>query len=162
MSADTEEARQQERVRRAIKRGSFCMLATSSADHVPHVVGVLYVQIDSLLYVSTLRSSVKARNVLANGRVAICVPVRRFPIGPPFHVAFQGRAELCSREDPRLVRLLESKRLKPITSHGELDHPDSVFLIVAPGPTVASYGLGVPLRQLLRDPTQGSRSVKLA
>jgi nitroimidazol reductase NimA-like FMN-containing flavoprotein (pyridoxamine 5'-phosphate oxidase superfamily) len=159
--ADTEEDRQQKRVRRAIQRGSFCMLATSSAANVPHEIGVLYVEVERMLYVSTLRSSVKARNVLANGSVAICVPVRRIPIGPPFHVAFQGRAEVCSREDPRLVRLLEAKRLKPITSHGELEHPDSVFLIVTPGPTVASYGLGVPLRRLLRDPILGSRSVEL-
>lgn len=137
------------------------MLATSSAANVPHVVGVVYVQVGRLVYVSTLTTSVKARNVLANSRVAICVPVRRFPVGPPFHVAFQGRAELCAPQDSRITRLLEQRRLRPITSHGELEHPDSVFLIITPGPTVASYGVGVSLRELLRDPLGGTRSVNV-
>jgi hypothetical protein len=162
MAAETEDERQRKRVRRAIERGSFCVLATSSAANLPHVVGVVYVEVEGLVYVSTLRTSVKARNVLANGRVAICVPVRRFPLGPPFHVAFQGRAELCPPDDSRIARLLEQTRLRPITSHGELEHPDSVFLIITPGRTASSYGVGVPLRELLSDPLGGTRSVGLA
>jgi hypothetical protein len=122
---------------------------------------VLYAAVEGLLYVSTLHTSVKARNVRANGRVAVCIPVRRFPVGPPFHVALQGQAELCPRDDPRIGRLLEGKRLKRITSHGELDHPDSCFLIITPGRRVASYGLGVPVRQLLRDPIHANRSLEL-
>jgi general stress protein 26 len=154
--------RQRMLVQRAIQRGSFCTLATSSKANRPHVVGVLYAAVDGLLYVSTLRTSVKARNIRANARVAACIPVRRFPVGPPFHVAFQGRAELCARHDPSIVRLLDTKRLKPITSHGELDDPDSLFLIITPGRRVATYGLGVPVRQLLRDPIHASRSVELS
>jgi hypothetical protein len=137
------------------------MLATSSEANRPHVVGVLYAAVGRLLYVSTLQTSVKARNIRANPRVAVCIPVRRFPVGPPFHVAFQGRAELSSRDDPRVVPLLEGRRLKPITSHGELDDPDSCFVIITPGRRVASYGLGVPVRQLLRDPLHANRSLEV-
>jgi general stress protein 26 len=162
MSEDTAEDRQRKLVQRAINRGSFCTLATSSQANRPHVVGVLYAAVDGLLYVSTLRTSVKARNIRANPRVAVCIPVRRFPVGPPFHVALQGQAEVRSRHDPRIVGLLDAKRLKSITSHGELDDPDSRFLIVTPGRRVATYGLGVPLRQLLRDPLRASRSVELS
>lgn len=155
------EDRQRKLVERVIRRRSFCTLATSSQANRPHVVGVLYAAVDGLLYVSTLQSSVKARNVCANPGVAVCIPVRRFPVGPPFHVSFQGQAELCSRDDPRIVRLLEARRLRAITSHGELDHRDSCFLIITPTRRVATYGLGVPVRQLLRDPIQASRSVEL-
>jgi hypothetical protein len=155
------EQRQQKIVRRAITRGSFCMLATSSSSNRPHVVGVLYAAVDGLLYVSTLEGSIKARNVRDNARVAVCIPVRRYPIGPPFHVAFQGRGELRIVGDPRIERLLATKRLKRITSHGELDRDDSCFLIVTPGKRAASYGLGVPLRDLLRDPIGASRSVEV-
>jgi hypothetical protein len=161
MLEDTTGNRQRKLVSRAINRRSFCTLATSSEVNRPHVVGVLYAAVDGLLYVSTLETSVKARNIRANPRVAVCIPVRRFPVGPPFHVAFQGRAELCPRQDPRIVRLLEAKRLKPITSHGELDDPDSCFVIITPGPRVATYGLGVPVRRLLRDPVHASGSVEL-
>ncbi len=124
MTNDTADAQQRKLVTRAIKRGSFCMLASASQADVPHVVGVLYVEVEGLLYVCTLRSSIKARNIAAGGRVAICIPVRRFPVGPPFHVAFQGGAEVCAREDPRIARLLKTKRLKAITSHGELEDPE--------------------------------------
>jgi hypothetical protein len=162
MSKGAAEERQRKLVRRAIKRGSFCTLATSSDANRPHAVGVLYAAVEGLLFVSTLQTSVKARNVRANRRVAVCIPVRRFPVGPPFNVAFQGQAELCARDDPRIVPLLESKRLKPITSHGELDDPDACFLIITPGRRVTSYGLGVPVRELLRDPIHASRSLDLS
>jgi len=161
MSEDAVEDRRRKLVQRAIKRGSFCTLATSSQANRPHVVGVLYAVVDRSMYVSTLESSVKARNVRANPRVAVCIPVRRFPVGPPFHVAFQGRAELCTREDARIARLLDTRRLAAITSHGELDDPESCFLVISPGRRVATYGLGVPVRQLVRDPLHGSFSLEV-
>lgn len=148
-------------MRRTIRRGSFCTLATSSREHRPHVVGVLYVAIDEVFYVTTLRTSVKARNVRDNPRVAVCIPVRRFPFVPPFHVSFQGRAELRERDDDAITALLAGGRLRGITGHGELDDPDSVFLTITPGSRVATYGLGIPIRQLIRDPVHASGSVKL-
>jgi hypothetical protein len=87
--------------------------------------------------------------------------VRRYPVGPPFSVQFQATAELRSPGDPEIERLLEERRLKAITSHGELDAPDACFLKITPGPRVASYGLGVSLRELLRDPIAASRSVRI-
>ena len=41
MSEDATAERQRKLVRRAIERGSFCTLATSSEANRPHVVGVL-------------------------------------------------------------------------------------------------------------------------
>jgi hypothetical protein len=154
-------ARQRKIVRRAITRRSFCILATSSAENRPLAVGVLYAAVDGELYVSTLDTSVKVRNVRENPRVAVCIPVRRYPVGPPFSVQFQGSAEVRLVDDPQLVELLEAGRLKRITSHGELEHSEACFLKITPGRRVATYGLGVPLRQLLRDPIQGSRSVEM-
>ena len=84
-----------EAVRRAIAKHSFCTLATSSANR-PHGVGVLYTAVDGGLYVSTLKDSKKARNVAANPRVAICIPVRRFPMAPPFLVQFGATAEILA------------------------------------------------------------------
>lgn len=153
--------RHQRIVRRAIRRSSFCTIATSSREQRPHVVGVLYTVVDGALYVSTLRTSVKARNVRDNPRVAVCIPVRRFPFVPPFHVSFQGRAELRDRDDGAIAALLDAKRLRAITSHGELDDPDMSFLVIAPNPRVATYGVAVPLRELIRDPVHASRSLRL-
>lgn len=149
-------------IRRAIARSSFCTLATASAANRPLAVGVLYAAVGDILYVSTLTTSVKVRNVRENDRVAVCIPVRRYPVGPPFTVQFQARAEVLAVDEPEMVRLREGRSLKRITSHGELDHPEACFLRITRGKRVATYGLGVPLRQLLRDPISASRSTRMS
>jgi nitroimidazol reductase NimA-like FMN-containing flavoprotein (pyridoxamine 5'-phosphate oxidase superfamily) len=147
-------------VRRAIAKHSFCTLATSTDDR-PHAVGVLYVAVDGVLFVSTHRTSKKARNVMANPRVAVCIPIRRYPMAPPFLVQFAGQAQLLANDDPTITALGRDRRLKKITSHGELADPDSCFLRIAPERTVHTYGLEVPLKVLLRDPLHASRSFAL-
>lgn len=153
--------RQRKIIRRAIVKHSFCTLATTSATARPLVTGVLYAAVGDLLYVSTLESSAKARNIRANRHVAVCIPVRRFPVGPPFTVQFQGTAAILAIDEPEVVRLLEDGQLKRITSHGELDHPAACIVRIDPGPRVATYGLGVPLRVLVRDPLEASRSTRM-
>lgn len=152
--------RQREIIRRATAKHSFCALATASAANRPLVTGVLYAAAGDLLYVSTLETSAKVRNIRENDRVAVCIPVRRFPVGPPFTVQFQGTATICPVDEPEIVSELEAGRLKRITSHGELKDPSACVLRITPGPRIASYGLGVPLRQLLRDPLRANRSVR--
>jgi general stress protein 26 len=147
-------------VRRAIAKHSFCTLATSSGNR-PHVVGVLYAPVDGALYVSTLQSSKKAQNIRDNPRVAVCIPVRRYPMAPPFLVQFRATAELLGNQDPTVVHLVRARRLKKITGHGELDDPENCFVRIVPDRTVHTYGIGVPLRTLLRDPLHASRTFDL-
>src|SRR5439155_19989177 len=130
----------------------FCTLATSSAANRPHAVGVVYAFVDGVLYVSTLDGTRKARNIRENPRVAVCIPARHLPFAPPFVVQFQATAEVVSREDPTIAKLLMGRRLKKITSHGELDDPLTLFLRITPNRRVSTYVVGVPLRVLLRDP----------
>jgi hypothetical protein len=144
---------------RAITRRTYCTLATGSSR--PHVAGVIYAAVDGDLYISTLRDSRKARNIAANPRVAVTVPVRRLPIGPPATVQFQGSAEVLAVDDPEVVRLAAAGRLKPITGHGELDLPDGCVLRIRPGRRLVTYGLGMSLLRLLRDPLNAAGSVEL-
>lgn len=153
---------QLEQVVKAIARRSFCTLATASARNRPHVAGVLYAADDNILYVSTLRTSRKARNIVENPEVFVCIPVRRLPVGPPSTVQFAATADILAAEDPDIVGLVGTGRLKAITSHGELDHPDGCFLRITPAGKLHTYGLGLPLRQLLRDPLNAGGSVRLA
>ena len=148
-------------MRRAIERRSFCTLATSSASCEPHVVGVLYSAVEGALYISTAEGSRKLRNIRENPRVAICIPVRRFPVGPPFAIQFQATAELLPREDRDIERLLHAGRLKKIVAHGILEDPRTCFMRVTPHDRISTYGIGVPIRSLLRDPVGGARTVKL-
>ena len=156
------ESDQQQIVREAIAQNAFCVLATASAANRPHAVGVLYVAVDGVLYINTLDTSVKTRNVRENPRVAVCIPVHQHPGVPPFCVQFQGTAEVCMLQDPRIVGLLAAGRLEAITGHGALEAPGSCFLRVTPGRGIATYGLGVPLEELMRDPINASRSVELS
>jgi len=146
---------------RAIDRRSFCTLATTSPQGRAHVAGVLYEAVGADLYVSTTRASRKARNIEANPFVAVCIPVRRLPVGPPSTVQFQGRAELVDLDDPELRRLADVGQLKRVTSHGELDLPGGCFVRITPNGRAATYGLGMSLVTFLRDPLGAAGSADL-
>lgn len=157
-----DDAAQQARTLRAIRSRSFAMLSTVSSAGFPHAAGVSYAAIDSTIYVNTERSSRKARNVAADERVALVIPVRRLPIGPPFTVQLQGRATLLAVDDPEITEHLAGGRLKAVTSHGELEEPDGCFLRIVPNGRVHTYGIGVSALALARDPLHvGARSTDL-
>ncbi len=142
----------------AIGRRSFATLASVSPAGHPHVVGVLYESAGSELFVSTLRSSRKARNIAANGRVGVCIAIRRLPVGPPSTVQFQARAEVLDVDDPVITALVADGQLGSITGHGELDLPDGCFLRIELPQRLHTYGLGMSLWSLIRDPL-GARGV---
>lgn len=148
-------------VERAMSRRSFCTLATVSATNWPHAAGVLYEAIGTTLYVNTLRTSRKAVNIAANPRVGVNIPVRRLPVGPPSSVFFQARAAILDNDDPVIVGLLANGQLRSITGHGELDDARGCFLRITPTRRINTYGLGMSLRRLLRDPLNAGGSIEL-
>lgn len=152
-------ARQLEIIRRALARQSFCVLATASGRNRPHAVGLLYQAVDYTLFFLVGEDTVKVRNIRENPLVAVSVPVRKYPFGPPMAVQFQGEAEILAVDDAQITDLIAAGRLKRITGYGALGKPGICFLRVIPTRRVASYGLGVPLRRLLRDLACGARSV---
>lgn len=149
-------------ITRTIAKRSFCTLATVSPKGRPHVAGVLYELAQGDLYVSTLRTSRKARNIAAEPHVGVCIPVRRLPVGPPSSVQLQGVAELLDPDDDRVRGLLAAGHLASITAHGELELPDGCFVRIRPPERVHTYGLGMPLRQLMRNPLDAAGSARLA
>jgi hypothetical protein len=148
-------------VRRAVAKHSFCVLATSSARSRPHAVAILYAAVDLTLYFLVGNNTVKARNVRENPHVAVSIPVRRYPFGPPMAVQFQGTGEVLAVDDPDVRALIEAGRLKRITGYGALETPGACFIRVTPRGRISTYGLGVPLMRMLRDLSAGSRSVDL-
>ncbi len=151
-------ARQRALTRKALLRRSFCTLATASSANVPHVVGVRYAVIDGALYITMFQDSLKARNIRQNPRVALCIPARKLPLCPPFAVQFQARAELLANDDPGIVALFEAGHFKRIISAGDFAQPRTCFARIPLPRRVSTYGLGVPLRQIVRDPTSAIRS----
>lgn len=139
-------------IREAIAKRSFATLATTSDEGWPHAAGVLYATSGDALYVSTMGSSRKARNIRSNPKVAVTVPVRRAPVGPPSTILFQTTARVLDLEDPGLRSAAASGDLKAVTGHGELELPGGVFLEIALPRKVVTYGLGMSLLSLMRDP----------
>lgn len=149
-------------IRSAIAKRSFATLATTSPAQRPHAAGVLYADVDGVLYVSTLRSSRKARNVAANPHVFVSIPVRRIPFGaPPSTIQFAATAEVLAVDHPDVVALARNGRLGAITGHGELDLPDGCILRIMPGTTVHTYGLGMSLRALAKNPLDAAARITL-
>lgn len=151
----------------ALTRRTVAALATVSPAGRPHAANVLYAAVTGpdgvpLLYVSTDRASRKARNIAANPHVGVTVPVRRLPVGPPSAVQFQGTAEILDLDDPELRELAAAGRIAAVTGHGELDRPGACFLRIRPGRRLHTYGLGMSLWSLLRDPLNAAGSVELA
>lgn len=144
------------RVISAIRSRSFATLASVSAAGRPHAAGVLYELVGTHVYVSTLRSSRKARNVAGSGHVGVTIPIRRLPIGPPSTVQFQAAADVLDNDDPAIAALVADGHLTSITGHGELDLPDGCFLRIALPRRLFTYGLGMSLWSLVRDPLGAS------
>jgi general stress protein 26 len=162
MSDATENTRLQRIVTKAIAKNAFATLATSSAANRPHVAGIAYAEAGGDLYVSTMESSIKARNIAANPRVAVTIPVRRLPFFPPSTIQFQGSAEIIPSNDPRIAALIEGGELKQVTSHGEVDLPGGCFLKITPTRRIVTFGLGMSLLALIRNPLAAGRTVQFS
>jgi general stress protein 26 len=142
-----------ELITRTIAKRSFCTLATTSVNGQPHVAGVMYAYVDGHLYVNTPIASRKGRNIAANPKVFVCIPVRRMPFGaPPSTVQFASTATILESGHTEIQRLAKDGSLKTIASHGELVLPGSCFLRIERPSTFLTYGLGLSLRNLAKDP----------
>jgi general stress protein 26 len=123
------------------------------------VAGVLYALADRTLYIHTDKSSRKARNIVENPRVAVCIPSQVDPPAPPFTASLQGTAVLLEIDDTEIVDLIADGRLTEVTSHGELERPDTCFVKFSPGRRVATYGVGVSEQEIAADPLSAFGSV---
>ena len=150
-----------DQVKRAIARNSYCALATASPEGRPHVVGVLYAFARDTVYIITERNSRKVRDIEANPRVAICVPVKKYPLAPPFSIQFHGSADILDRDDAEIEALLREGALRKVLGFGVLKRAGMCFLKVTPVGKIHTWGIGVSLWQLLRDPVGADRSVEL-
>lgn len=156
------DAEQQRRITKTISKKSFAVLASTSSAGRSHSAGVIYAVADGELWIHTMRSSRKARNVAANPHVGLCIAYRRLPVGPPFTIHFQATADIVALDAREVRSLVDAGSLKKITGHGELEMEGACFLRLRPGPTVHSFGTGVPTLDLIRDPLgAGPRSIRL-
>ena len=113
------------------------------------------------LWFHTMTTSRKARNIETNRHVAITVPVRRIPFGPPSTVHFQAAATLLDTDSPEVAEQVSRGELKKVTSHGELQLADGCFIRIPLPDRLITYGLGMSLRRLAADPLNAGGAVRL-
>ncbi|MGI9611713.1 MAG: pyridoxamine 5'-phosphate oxidase family protein [Acidimicrobiales bacterium] len=155
--------RQTRIVAKALRSKNFATLATVSPRGRSHGAGVVYDFVDGALWVHTMGDGRKAKNIAANEHVGVCVPYRRLPFGPPYTVHFQGVAEIVALDDPIAVDHYERGDLKGITGHGAMELEGACFVRIVPTGTIHSFGPGVPVLDLARDPLgSGARAVPAA
>jgi hypothetical protein len=138
---------------REITKGSFAVLSQVTPAGEPRSSGVLYKAVGQRLYVAVAADSWKARQIAANRRVAVTVPVRRggilslvAPI-PPATVSFHGTARVHPVGSPAARSLIrELASLLPAERRAS-----ACILEIVPEGAFLTYGLGVPLMRM-RDP----------
>lgn len=145
----------------AIAKRHYANLATTSPTGHAHVAGVIYQAVDGALYMSTGKGSRKARNIAENPKVAVTIPVRRSPVGPPSSIQFQSRAELLDTGQPDIRSLADAGKIDGITGHGELELPDGCFLRIPLPERLHTYGLGMSLLHLIRHPLDAAGVVEI-
>lgn len=156
------DAKHRRKVRKVMASRSFATLATTSSAGRPHVAGVLFDEVGGALWIHTMRTSRKARSIAANPHVAVCIPFRKLPAGPPYTLHFQATADLVAMDDPEASALVAAGRLGTISGHGALDEPDGVFVRIVPSGPIHTYGLGANPIDLIRDPLHtGAGTVRL-
>jgi hypothetical protein len=149
------------KILRTVAKKSFCTIGTASPAGHGHSAGVIYEAVDGALWSHTLRSSRKARNIASDGRIGVCIPFRRMPMGPPFTIQFQADAHVVAMDSPEITELLQRGALTSITGHGELEMEDGCFVRMEPKGTMHSFGPGARTIDLIRDPlNSGARSFR--
>lgn len=152
----------QKKILATIKKKTFCTLATSSPAGFSHSAGVVYEAVDGVLWIHVSGNSRKALNVSQNNKVGVCIPFRRMPVGPPYTIHFQARAEIVPMDAPEVKALLEAGKLAAIAGHGALDMPDGCFMRITPRGSINSFGPGARIIDLVRDPlNSGARTFRL-
>ncbi len=152
-------SRQARIIAAALRDKSFATLATGSPKGRSHSAGVVYDFVDGALWIHTMRDGHKARNIAHNRHVGVCVPYRRLPVGPPYTLHFQGVAELVALDATAAVEHHEAGRLDSISGHGAMELEGACFVCITPTGTIHSFGPGVPVLDLVRDPLgSGARS----
>lgn len=144
------------------------MLSTSDAGGRPSSAGVTYgvSPSGSTLYVMTRSHLQKARNVVANPRVSLVVPVPRLLLWflPPATLQLTGRAEVIDWTDREATDVfarfwLGRRIVKGYNSLREHGDTRTVCVRVELDPVINSYLIGTSLWRVRSDMRAGAATV---
>jgi hypothetical protein len=111
---------------------------------------VLFAAVDDALWIATTARAPGPQHP-REPRVAVCVPLKRLPLFPPFVVQLQSTATLHAPDDPVVTDLVASGRLKKVTSPGELEIRTPSSSGYRSRAASRHSGSAWPIRMLIRD-----------
>ena len=160
------------RVLREVRRQHFVVLSTAGPDGAPHAAGVNYGSSRAgeplTLYVMTRRHLRKARDIAADPRVALVIPVPRpaLPFLPPATIQLRGRAQLLDWDDAAGTRVFASfwmgrRILQGYRRARERGESRVCFVRIAPDPKAHTYLVGSRIWEARRNMEAAAADVRL-
>ena len=146
-----------EQVEAAVRARTFGVFTTIDTKGRPHSTGVLYGVAPATspfaLFILTLDTYVKTRNVRANPNTSLVVtiPHRILSFVPASCVTFRGVTDVLEVTDPDGREAFAQSRIlrdNIAALEGLPGGAGAVFLRLTPDPKVLCYGVGIPLLQM--------------
>ena len=153
-----------------LRKQHFAVLSTSGADGSPHAAGVNYGVSppggDFTIYVMTRRHLRKARNIAANPRVSLVIPLTRRLLWfiPPPTIQVHGVAEILDWKDEAGTDVFRSfwmgrRILKGYRDFERRGETRICFLRITPDPVIHAYMVGASVWQVRRRMESGAAKV---
>ena len=144
----------QNQVWKEINKQLFAVLGMVTPKGEVRTVGIVYVEHDSKLYISSQKQAWKVRHITQNSHVSLTVPIhKRIPFLPWIKIpaatiTFAGSARLLTYED--VSEVIRQKLFRRIEMTSEEQQQLAVIEVTPVGDFV-TYGVGVSLSEM-RDP----------
>lgn len=159
-----------EMVLRELRQRHFAVLSTADAQGRPHAVGVEYgvCQQGTDIYVMTRRHLQKARNIAANPKVSLVVPLSRRLLWfvPPACIQFHGTAEVLDRRHADGIETFSSFFMgrRILRMYDELERRGDTrtcFLRITPDGVISTYMVGYSVLEVRRRMEIGAENVHI-
>jgi general stress protein 26 len=145
----------------AIHKQLFAVLGMVTKDGEARTVGIVYIEQDGKLYITSKKQTWKIRHIVQNPHVSLTVPIhKRIPFLPWIKIpaatiTFSGTANLLTYQDvsdeiiQKLFRGIE---------FSEAEQGDLRIIEVTPVGDFITYGIGVPMMKM-REPEKARGKV---
>ena len=150
-----------------LRRKTFGVLSTISRDGSSQTTGILYAVSPPgaafRLYLITVRSYLKARNIARNPQISFLVPYPHalLPFVPASCISFSATAEILPPDDLEGREAFTANRILRMNLAEANAMADGIFLRIRPKRSVHCYGIGFGLMTIARNPAVCGYSVAI-
>jgi hypothetical protein len=157
-------------VEKQIRKKTFGILTTISSSQRPQTSGILYgVSLEDdpfCLYVFTLKSYVKTKNMLNNNNISFLIPYPHhwLRLAPSSTISFQGHAESVPEFDEKIKRAFKQKRVLKFALRKiekEITEKNHLFFRLIPNKKIICFGVGIGVMKIRNNMQAASYTVEI-